>query len=168
MTVYLGTSGWQYRHWRGRFYPRELPTERWLGFFAGWLATVEVNNTFYRLPQRSVFESWRAPTPEDFQMAIKASRYLTHVKRLRSPDEPVRRLFERAAGLGARLGPVLVQLPPTLECDHERLEEALGAFHPRSRSPSSSATIHGSATTCGRSSSDAGWPSAWPIGTSGS
>ena len=131
MTVYLGTSGWQYRHWRGRFYPRDVPTARWLAFYSDRFDTVEVNNTFYRLPERSTFERWRDGTPAGFVVAVKASRYLTHVKRLIDPDESVELFVERARGLGDRLGPVLLQLPPTLEMDVARLEETLAAF-PRS------------------------------------
>ena len=133
MTVFIGTSGWQYRHWRDRFYPPEIPTEEWLPYFAARFATVEVNNTFYRLPERSTFERWRAATPPGFVVAIKASRYLTHVKRLSEPRPAVQLMLERAAGLGRRLGPVLLQLPPTFGYTPERLAETLSAFPPRIR-----------------------------------
>jgi len=130
VTVFIGTSGWQYRHWRERFYPRGLPTAEWLPYFAARFATVEANGTFYRLPERSTFEAWRETTPAGFIVAMKASRYLTHVKRLTAPAEPVRLMLDRARGLGRRLGPVLLQLPPTLECVPDRLRETLEAFPP--------------------------------------
>jgi uncharacterized protein YecE (DUF72 family) len=128
MTVYVGTSGWQYRHWLGRFYPRKprLPDE--LSYYAQRFQTVEVNGTFYRLPEGSTFEDWAARVPEDFVFAIKASRFLTHIKRLRDPEEPVGRLMSRAAKLGGRLGPVLIQLPADFRLDLDRLRSALEAF----------------------------------------
>src|SRR5690242_17699586 len=124
----IGTSGWQYRDWRGPFYPQELAQRRWLEHYAGVFGTVEVNNAFYRLPGRATFEAWRERTPEDFVVAVKASRYLTHVRRLRDPREPVERLMDRARGLGGRLGPVLLQLPPTMRVDVDALDATLAAF----------------------------------------
>src|SRR3954470_22476493 len=109
----VGTSGWQYSDWRGRFYPQDLPQRLWLEHYAAAFGTVEVNNAFYRLPERATFEAWRGRTPDDFVVRVKASRYLTHVRRLRDPQEPVARLMDRAEGLGGKLGPVLLQLPPT-------------------------------------------------------
>jgi uncharacterized protein YecE (DUF72 family) len=128
MLVLVGTSGWQYRHWRDVFYPADVPQRRWLEHYAGRFATVENNGTFYRLPARETFEQWRARTPEGFVMAVKASRYLTHIRRLRDPAEPVRRMLDAFAGLGAKLGPVLVQLPPGKRADPELLDRALGQF----------------------------------------
>jgi uncharacterized protein YecE (DUF72 family) len=126
--VLVGTSGWQYDDWRGPFYPPRLAKREWLGHLAGRLATLEINNTFYRLPERSTFEGWRRQTPPGFVVAVKASRYLTHVRRLRSPSEPVARLVERIEGLEDRLGPVLVQLPPNLTADLAALDDTLVAF----------------------------------------
>jgi len=126
--IEVGTSGWQYDDWRGRFYPRYVPKRSWLEHYANAFATVEVNNAFYRLPERSTFEEWGKRTPDDFYIAVKLSRYLTHVRRLRDPVEPVARFLDRAAGLGGKLGPVLVQLPPTLRSDVDRLDEMLGQF----------------------------------------
>ena len=126
--ILVGTSGWQYRDWRGSFYPEKLPQRQWLEYYAGAFATVEVNNAFYRLPERATFEAWRARTPDDFCVAVKVSRYLTHIKRLREPREPVARFVERATGLGDRLGPVLLQLPPTLRADPDALEATLKHF----------------------------------------
>ncbi|RDI59627.1 DUF72 domain-containing protein [Nocardia pseudobrasiliensis] len=131
MTLIIGTSGWQYRDWREVLYPAGLPQRLWLEQYAAAFSTVESNNAFYRLPSREVFATWRARTPGDFVVAVKASRFLTHIKRLREPQEPVRRLLEHAAGLGDRLGPVLLQLPPTLRADAGLLDECLGCF-PRS------------------------------------
>jgi uncharacterized protein YecE (DUF72 family) len=128
MPVVVGTSGWQYRDWRGLLYPPDLPARDWLAYYAGQYATVENNSTFYRLPARDTFEDWQARTPGDFVMAIRASRYLTHVKRLRDPEEPVAKLMAAAAGLGGRLGPVLLQLPPNLTADPGRLAACLAAF----------------------------------------
>ena len=128
MTVWIGTSGWQYRDWRGRFYPMETATKRWLEFYAAAFATVESNNAFYNLPERRVFEAWAERTPDDFVMAVKVSRYLTHIKRLAEPKEPVARFVDRVRGLGSKLGPVLVQLPPTFRCNVERLRATLDEF----------------------------------------
>jgi uncharacterized protein YecE (DUF72 family) len=128
MPLIVGTSGWQYRHWRGVFYPQDVPQRRWLEHYAERFATVENDGTFYRLPARETFADWQARTPTGFVMAIKASRYLTHIKRLKDPAEPVARLLGAAAGLGQRLGPVLLQLPPNLTADPARLDSCLRAF----------------------------------------
>ncbi len=133
MTVWIGTSGWQYAHWKNRFYPPETPQAGWLEFFAERFATVESNNAFYRLPERKTFEAWRARTPDDFLMAVKLSRYLTHIRRLREPAEPVERFMQRATGLGDKLGPVLIQLPPSLQSDVPRLAATLEQFPPGMR-----------------------------------
>jgi len=124
----IGTSGWQYRDWKGRFYPDGLPQARWLEYYAENFATVEINNAFYRLPERSTFEQWRARTPDGFRIAVKMSRYLTHIKRLKDPAEPVERFLGRAEGLGDRLGPVLIQLPPNLKADLDALDATLRRF----------------------------------------
>lgn len=124
----VGTSGWQYRDWRGVLYPEGVAQRRWLPRYAEAFPTVENNNAFYRLPGRETFELWRDVTPDGFVMAVKASRYLTHMKRLTEPEEPVARLMNAAAGLGAKLGPVLVQLPPNMRAAPERLDACLGRF----------------------------------------
>ncbi|MGN9778377.1 DUF72 domain-containing protein [Micromonospora sp. H33] len=126
--ILVGTSGWQYRDWRGRFYPDRLPQRLWLEHFAARFATVEVNNAFYRLPERDTFAAWRARTPDDFCVTVKMSRYLTHIKRLRDPAEPVARFLGRATALGDRLGPVLLQLPPNLPADPDTLDATLRRF----------------------------------------
>jgi uncharacterized protein YecE (DUF72 family) len=124
----VGTSGWQYRDWRGPVYPKHEPVRRWLELYARRFPTVEVNNTFYRLPERSRFEAWAAATPSDFCFAIKASRYLTHIRRLRDPEDAVGRILDASAGLGTKRGPVLVQLPPNLRIDCDALDATLRAF----------------------------------------
>ena len=124
----MGTSGWQYRDWRSPVYPPGVPQKRWLEYYAERFATVESNNAFYRLPERDTFVEWRARTPDDFVMAVKVSRYLTHVRRLRDPGEPVRRFVSRVRGLEEKLGPVLLQLPPTLQADPGKLEATLAEF----------------------------------------
>jgi uncharacterized protein YecE (DUF72 family) len=133
VSVMTGTSGWQYRDWRGAFYPPQVPQRRWLEYYATQFATVENNGTFYRLASRDTFASWRDRVTGDFVMTVKASRYLTHVRRLRDPAGPVTRLLEAAAGLGDRLGPVLLQLPPDLRAAPLLLAECLRQFPPAVR-----------------------------------
>ena len=126
----VGCSGWNYRHWRGPVYPESLATRQWFAYYATLFDTVEVNNTFYRLPEPSTFGAWNGQAPEHFLYALKASRFLTHLKRLRDPEEPVQRFFERACRLGAHLGPVLYQLPGNFHIDLSRHENLL-AILPR-------------------------------------
>jgi uncharacterized protein YecE (DUF72 family) len=128
MPVLVGTSGWQYRDWRGVLYPPGVPQRSWLEYYAARYGTVENNASFYRLPSQQTFAGWRARTPAGFLMAVKASRYLTHIRRLRDPAEPVERLLREAAGLGDRLGPVLLQLPPTMAADVAALDQCLREF----------------------------------------
>jgi uncharacterized protein YecE (DUF72 family) len=130
VAVLVGTSGWQYKDWKGSFYPDTLRQADWLEYYAQHFSTVEVNNAFYRLPDAAVFERWAERTPSDFVVAVKASRYLTHVKRLRDPAEPVGRLMERARCLGSKQGPILLQLPPTLPARLDDLAATLDAFGP--------------------------------------
>lgn len=127
MTVYVGTSGWQYKDWRGAFYPDKLPQRDWLPHFAARFGVVEVNNTFYNLPRAEVFTAWRERTPADFRFALKMSRYLTHLKRLKEPREPIDRFLKAASGLGEKMGPLLLQLPPNMKAEAGRLDEALVA-----------------------------------------
>ena len=123
--VRVGCSGWQYKHWRGDFYPVDLPTTRWFEFYAARFDSVEINNTFYRLPEAITFARWAQRAPMRFLFAVKASRFLTHMKKLKDPEEPVARLFERMRPLGRHLGPVLYQLPPGFKLDRARLEHFL-------------------------------------------
>jgi uncharacterized protein YecE (DUF72 family) len=131
----VGCSGWNYTAWRGRFYPAALPPSGWLAHYAGTFDTVEANGTFYRLPSGETFAAWAAQTPPGFVMAVKASRFLTHLKRLRDPDEPVGRLLERARRLGSRLGPILYQLPPQMRLDLDRLSAFLAVLPRRLDGP---------------------------------
>jgi uncharacterized protein YecE (DUF72 family) len=126
----IGTSGWQYADWRGVFYPRGVPQREWLTTYAESFDTVEVNATFYRLPKIDVVERWATMLPASFVMTIKASRYLTHIKRLRDPAEPVSRLLSCIAPLAERglLGPVLLQLPPDFRAAPDLLDAALERF----------------------------------------
>jgi uncharacterized protein YecE (DUF72 family) len=126
--LYVGTSGWQYSHWKRVFYPEKLAQPQWLSYFAERFQTVEVNNTFYNLPEKNVFVQWKKIAPADFIFALKMSRFLTHLKRLRDPQEPVHRFMDHARGLGSKLGPVLVQLPPRFAIDVDRLDVALEQF----------------------------------------
>lgn len=128
--VRIGCSGWNYVAWRGRLYPRGEPQRRWLELYAQRFDTVEVNATFYRLPTRETVAGWVAHTPAEFCFAIKASRYLTHVRRLREPADGIARLYDRLEPLLAarRLGPVLWQLPETFTRDDARLHEWLAAL----------------------------------------
>ena len=123
--IHVGTSGWNYRHWAGPFYPEDLEQEQWLRFYAGRFSTVEINNTFYNLPQQSVFRKWREAVPEGFLFSVKASRYITHMKKLKEPQDSVRRFMDRAAGLEEKMGPVLFQLPPRWKVNPRRLESFL-------------------------------------------
>jgi uncharacterized protein YecE (DUF72 family) len=128
--VHIGCSGWNYKDWRERFYPKGLPARQWLEHYAQSFDTVEVNNTFYRLPTVSAVEGWAKQSPPRFIFTVKASRYLTHIKRLTDLDQGVRRYYERIEPLieAKKLGPVLWQLPGNFQRDDERLRAALKAL----------------------------------------
>lgn len=128
--LWIGTSGWSYKHWKHLFYPADLPPSEHLPFFAARYPTVEVNFSFYRLPERGVFETWRQQTPLLFLFAVKGSRYLTHMKKLKDPDEPLARLMERAGGLEEKLGPILFQFPASWALHLERLTQFMAALRP--------------------------------------
>jgi uncharacterized protein YecE (DUF72 family) len=121
----IGCSGWQYKHWRGDFYRAGLPLAGWFGHYASVFDTVEINNSFYRLPEASTFAKWADQAPARFLFAVKASRFLTHMKKLKDPEEPIDRLFSRMRELRNHLGPVLYQLPPGWKLDRDRLEHFL-------------------------------------------
>lgn len=133
MAVLVGTSGWQYDEWRGRFYPPDVPKRAWLGYLASRFPTVEVNNSFYRLPSGETFARWRGETPAGFVVAVKASRYITHIRRMRECRDPVELLWARTRQLGPRLGPVLFQLPPRFPADRELLDRFLRVLPSRMR-----------------------------------
>ena len=126
--VLIGTSGYVYADWRTRFYPRELPMRDWLPFYAARFPTVELNSPFYRLPRAATFRAWARAVPPDFVFAVKASRFLTHIKRLRDPGPPLTLFLTRARGLGAMRGPILFQLPARFHLDLERLDAFLAAL----------------------------------------
>jgi len=132
-TVRIGCSGWEYKHWRGDFYPAEIPKTQWFETYARRFDTVEINNSFYRLPEASTFARWAERAPPGFLYAVKASRFLTHMKKLKEPEEPVHRLFTRMKPLARRLGPVLYQLPPNFKVDRARLEHFLQVLPKRIR-----------------------------------
>jgi len=126
--IRIGTSGWVYKHWKGIFYPEKLPQRLWFDAYARSFDTVEINFTFYRLPAESTFATWRARAPAGFTYAVKASRFITHVRRLRDPAEDVTRLADRLPALGDRCGPILWQLPPDFERDDQRLDGLLAVL----------------------------------------
>jgi uncharacterized protein YecE (DUF72 family) len=128
MALLIGTSGFDYPHWRGRFYPASVRGGDRLAYYAAHFRAVELNVTFYRMPAESAFRRWAAAAPEGFVFAVKASRYLTHVRRLREPEPAVRYLMARAGLLGVHLGPILLQLPPDMPVELDRLAETLSAF----------------------------------------
>lgn len=124
--LWAGTSGYSYKEWKGSFYPRDLPAKDMLAEYARRLPAVEINNTFYRMPTVELLASWAEQVPESFRFVLKASRRITHLKRLAGCEEETAYLFETARALGARLGAVLFQLPPYLKKDLPRLREFLG------------------------------------------
>ncbi len=126
--VHIGTSGWFYEHWIGPFYLKDLSRKKFLSYYMQHLTSVEINRTFYSLPKKEVFKGYADLAARPFIFAVKASRFITHVKRLRNPKMPLRKLLERLEGLGKHLGPVLFQLPPHWKANLERLEEFLKAL----------------------------------------
>lgn len=131
--IHLGTSGWSYPHWKGSFYPEDLPDSKLLGYYCRQFRSVEINSSFYHLPAKHVLERWRDTTPDDFRFAAKASRYITHRKKLKDPEQSVARFFERMPILGDKLGPILFQLPPRWRYNAERLEGLLQILDPACR-----------------------------------
>jgi uncharacterized protein YecE (DUF72 family) len=119
--IHIGTSGWYYDHWRGPFYPEDLPKKKFLSYYITHFRTTEINNSFYRLPEAETFRQWKESVPSDFIFSVKASRYITHMKRLKDPEEPVTRFLSNASELENHLGPILFQLPPRWEFNRERL-----------------------------------------------
>src|SRR4051794_39380886 len=129
---HVGCSGWSYRHWRGNFYPQGLPAKRWFEHYASVFDTVELNGTFYRLPTEKAVRSWEAQAPPSFYFSAKVSRLITHFKRLRNCEEALQTYLKRIELLDTHLGPLLYQLPPTLERDDSLLRDFL-AILPRDR-----------------------------------
>lgn len=127
-SVRVGCSGWQYSHWKENFYPPTAPQKKWLETYAERFDTVEVNNSFYRLPSEKTFSEWRDRVPDHFLYAVKASRYLTHVRRLKEPADPLHLFWSRARLLGPKRGPVLYQLPPHWKRNERRFFDFLEAL----------------------------------------
>jgi uncharacterized protein YecE (DUF72 family) len=127
--VQIGTSGWHYAHWKGPFYPESLPASRFLEFYSERFGTVEINNSFYRLPSQDTFSGWREAAPEGFMFSVKASRFITHMKKLREPEEPLDNLYDRVEGLRDACGPLLFQLPPRWRYNGERFRYFLDRLH---------------------------------------
>lgn len=125
MQFFVGTSGYSYKEWKGSFYPEKLPAKEMLSFYAQHFSTVEINNSFYRMPTVSVVESWAQQVPESFQFVLKAPQAITHFKRLKECQEPVELFLETASALKERQGPLLFQLPPNFKKDVERLDAFL-------------------------------------------
>ncbi len=132
MNLYVGTSGYSYKEWKGSFYPEDLPEKQMLKFYGERFGTVEINNTFYRMPKPSVLESWAAEVPPDFKFVLKAPQRITHFQRLKDAGDSVSYLLKVAGTLNERLGPFLFQLPPYLKKDVPRLRDFL-ALLPKSR-----------------------------------
>jgi len=126
---YIGCSGWHYDHWRILYYPEGLPKSKWLQFYAKQFNTVELNNSFYHLPSEKAFASWRESSPENFVFAVKVSRFITHIKRLRNLGSAVENFLSRACLLQDKLGPLLYQLPPNMKRNDELLEDFLSSLH---------------------------------------
>ena len=131
--IRIGTSGWHYRHWVGRFYPKGIPAKEMFAFYQQHFDTVELNNSFYRLPTPEAFDTWRNSSPSNFIFAVKGSRFVTHNKKLKDPEQPLKNLLPRAERLGNKLGPILWQLPPKWRRNVERLEEFLHALPKKHR-----------------------------------
>jgi len=133
MNLYAGTSGYSYKEWKGPFYPEDLPEKQMLRYYGERFRSVEINNTFYRMPKASVLETWAAEVPNDFKFVLKASQRITHMQRLKDAGDSVSYLLKVAEVLGERLGPLLFQLPPFLKKDAARLREFLALLPPHRR-----------------------------------
>ncbi len=133
MEIRIGTSGFHYKHWIGTFYPPKTPASRILEYYLRHFDTVELNNSFYKLPSEQAFENWRDVTPPGFVFAVKGSRFITHNKKLKDPENALENLLPRAEKLGQKLGPILFQLPPKWGCNVERLEQFLQVLPRRHR-----------------------------------
>jgi uncharacterized protein YecE (DUF72 family) len=133
MNLHVGTSGYSYKEWKGSFYPEKIPAKEMLRFYSGRLSTVEINATFYRMPQPSMLENWKEQVPNSFRFVLKASQRITHFKRLKETDEETKYFLETASVLGEQLGVVLFQLPPNMKKDLLRLETFLAQLPPTPR-----------------------------------
>ncbi len=134
MRLHVGTSGYSYKEWKGNFYPEDLPAKEMLAYYSQRLLAVEINNTFYRLPQASMIQNWKEQVPEDFRFSIKASQRITHIKRINNVADETKYLLETVALLEERLGVVLFQLPPNMKKDTDRLRAFLDLLTDSTRS----------------------------------
>lgn len=123
--IHIGTSGWHYPHWKGPFYPLQYSDSALLSYYMKYFHTAEINNSFYQIPQKKTLELWRNTVPGNFNFSVKASRYITHMKKLKDPHQPVSHFLQRIDTLGNKRGPILFQLPPRWKCNPERLESFL-------------------------------------------
>lgn len=123
--LHIGTSGWNYKHWKENFYPGDIKESRLFSYYIKNFSTVEINNSFYHLPKKETFEDWSKQAPDGFVFSVKASRYITHMKKLKDPQEATKKFFDAVDGLGSKLGPILFQLPPYWKANPERLESFL-------------------------------------------
>ena len=129
--IHIGTSGWHYNHWKGPFYPRDFPNRNFLKYYADRFHSVEINNTFYQMPQKKTLKQWRDTVQEEFIFSVKASRYITHMKKLKDPKQPVSNFLKKIDVLEDKLGPVLFQLPPKWQVNPDRLSSFLNALPKR-------------------------------------
>jgi uncharacterized protein YecE (DUF72 family) len=134
MRFLVGTSGYSYKEWKGNFYPEKIKADAMLGYYAQRFSTVEINNTFYRMPKENVLEAWAAQVPEGFRFVLKAPQRITHIKRLKDAADDANYLLRMASVLGERQGPLLFQLPPNLKKDLDRLKEFLSLIEGRAQS----------------------------------
>jgi uncharacterized protein YecE (DUF72 family) len=132
-SIRIGTSGWHYKHWLGPFYPEKTPGSKMLAYYLKRFDAVELNNSFYHLPKPSSLETWRESTPKVFCFAVKGSRFLTHMKKLKDPEQGLQKFLDAVEVLGHKLGPILFQLPPNWQLDFERLANFLSCLPKRHR-----------------------------------
>lgn len=123
--IFVGTSGWHYKHWIGTFYPEDMKSPQFTAYYVDHFSTVEINNSFYKLPSKETFESWASAVPKDFIFSVKANRFMTHMKKLKDPKTTFNNLIENAAGLKEKLGPILFQLPPRWKYNEQRFRAFL-------------------------------------------
>ncbi|MCC9135921.1 DUF72 domain-containing protein [Pontibacter silvestris] len=128
--IHIGTSGWHYKHWMGNFYPPDLKPKDFTNHYMNFFRTVEINNSFYKLPSAQTFANWRASVPPEFIFAVKGSRFITHMKKLKDPQQSIARFFENVNALEEKTGPILFQLPPFWQVNEERLASFLAALPP--------------------------------------
>jgi uncharacterized protein YecE (DUF72 family) len=133
ISIRIGTSGWTYKHWQRIFYPDKWPKSRWLDYYSKHFDTVELNASFYRLPNPATFQNWKARTPDNFLWSVKGSKFITHTKRLKDPAEPLGRLYSTSAGLGEKRGIILFQLPPSLAFDEKVFRNFCESLDPQVR-----------------------------------